>query len=208
MKRGRFITLDGGEGSGKSTNLSYIENFIRSHGYQMVVTREPGGTEIGEKIRHILLDKENHQMHEDTELLLMFAARAQHLQQKIYPALNQGTWVLSDRFVDASYAYQGGGRGIDMNRISALDQWVKGDFEPDLTIYLDIPVEQGMQRAANRGEFDRFEVEKHDFFERVRNTYLERAKSAPDRYAIIDASKRLEEVQQQIDGVLSQFLKR
>ncbi len=206
MRAGRFITLDGGEGSGKSTNLAYIEQVIKNHGKEVIVTREPGGTEIGEKIRTILLDRSNHHMDEDTELLLMFAARAQHLKQKIIPALQQGKWVLSDRFVDASYAYQGGGRGIDSERIQQLDQWVRGDFKADLTIYLDLDVEVGMQRAKERGALDRFEVEQMSFFERVRSVYLQRAQQDPEHYAIIDASPSLELVQKQIDAVLSHYL--
>lgn len=203
---GRFITLEGPEGSGKSTNLVFIRQHLEQAGLPVQVTREPGGTELGEKIRSLLLDRDHTGMLEDTELLLMFAARAQHIGELIRPALAAGRWVLSDRFTDASYAYQGGGRGIPEQRISALEEWVQGPFRPDLTLLLDLPVEQGLARARARGETDRFEQEEVAFFERVRKTYLERAESAPERYRIIDASQPLSSVQAQIRTALDAML--
>jgi dTMP kinase len=207
---GKFITLEGGEGAGKSTALSFIEKILEEHGVKPVMTREPGGTPLGEKLRELLLDHNNDQMCDDTELLLMFAARAQHLKQLIEPALQQGRWVLCDRFTDATYAYQGGGRGISATRIEQLEQWVQGDRRPDLTILLDVPVEIGMQRISTRestqGERDRFERERLNFFEKVRQTYLARARQYAEQYRVIDASLSLENVQQQISDVLKRFV--
>ncbi len=201
-ERGRFITLEGTEGVGKSTNMAFIENWIRDKGIELVVTREPGGTELGEKLRALLLDAKETAMCADTELLLMFAARAQHLQQLIIPALEAGKWVLCDRFTDATYAYQGGGRGIDMQRIAELEQWVQGDLRPDITLILDMPVEEGLKRAGQRSAPDRFELEKQDFFRKVRQAYLDRAAANPQRYRVIDASPSIEQVQSSIETVL------
>ncbi len=201
-ERGRFITLEGTEGVGKSTNMAFIENWIRDKGIELVVTREPGGTELGEKLRALLLDAKETAMCADTELLLMFAARAQHLQQLIIPALEAGKWVLCDRFTDATYAYQGGGRGIDMQRIAELEQWVQGDLRPDITLILDMPVEEGLKRAGQRSAPDRFELEKQDFFRKVRQAYLDRAAANPQRYRVIDASPGIEQVQSSIETVL------
>ncbi len=205
--RGIFITVEGGEGVGKSTNLAYIRNYLLQQGKEVLMTREPGGTPISEEIRALLLDTSHTDMHADTELLLMFAARAQHLRQLIIPALEAGQWVLCDRFTDATYAYQGGGRGIDTDRIAALEQWVQGELRPDLTLLLDAPVDVGMARAARRGQgTDRFESEQQRFFERVRGGYLERAEQRPEQFRLIDASQPLAEVESQLRETLDQFL--
>jgi len=206
MKKGLFITLEGGEGAGKSTQLAYVQQRLEAAGKILHVTREPGGTELGEQIRELLLDHRQTAMDSDTELLLMFAARAQHLAQLIRPALTAGDWVLCDRFTDATYAYQGGGRGIDMDRITVLEDWVQGTLRPDLTLLLDLPVEVGMARAGERGELDRFEREQQAFFERVRQTYRDQAAAEPARYRIIDAAQGIEQVQRQIDAALAPFL--
>lgn len=204
--RGKFITLEGSEGSGKSTNLAYIRDRLLEQGIDLIVTREPGGTALGEAIRGLLLDHRNTAMCSDTELLLMFAARAQHLAELILPALAAGKWVLCDRFTDATYAYQGAGRGIAHERIALLEQWVQGELRPDHTLFLDVPVSLGLERASSRGEPDRFEREKLEFFERVREGYLTQARQAPQRYRVIDASCSLEQVQRQIDRVLNDLL--
>lgn len=204
--RGMFITLEGSEGSGKSTNLAYIRDRLEAQGIDLIVTREPGGTPLAEAIRTLLLDQRNSAMCSDTELLLMFAARAQHLAELILPALNAGKWVLCDRFTDATYAYQGAGRGIARERIALLEQWVQGTLRPDLTLFLDLPVDLGLQRASSRGEPDRFEREQLAFFERVRAGYLQQAAAAPQRYRVIDAARSLAEVQQQIEHVLAETL--
>lgn len=210
MKKGMFITLEGGEGAGKSTQMAFVQQRLQQHlhktGKILHVTREPGGTGLSEKIRDLLLDHRQTAMDSDTELLLMFAARAQHLAQLIRPALDSGEWVLCDRFTDATYAYQGGGRGIDMARIAVLEDWVQGELRPDLTLLLDLPIEVGMARAGERGELDRFEREQQAFFERVRQTYRDRAANEPDRYRIIDASQDIEQVQRDIDAVLAPLL--
>jgi dTMP kinase len=202
MKRGRFITLEGGEGVGKSTNLQYIQQLLLEQQLDVVVTREPGGTELAEKIRQLLLETHAETITEKAELLLVFAARAQHIQHVILPALQQGRWVLSDRFTDATYAYQGGGRGMDTQTIAWLESSVQGDLRPDLTLLLDAPLDIGMSRAQKRGKLDRFESEQRDFFERVRQAYLKRAGQDQQRYKIIDAGLRLNEVQLQIKQAL------
>lgn len=208
MSRGKFITIEGTEGAGKSTSRLFILNYLEKANLKVVVTREPGGTDIAEEIRNVLLHRVNNEiMLAETELLLMFAGRAQHIFNRIEPALQSGKWVLSDRFVDASYAYQGGGRGIDPQFIAALDKHVVGKLYPDLTFLLDVPAELGMQRAEQRGsQKDRIEQEKIDFFKRVRTAYLERAKKDPKRIKVIDASLTLTEVQAQIQRVLDTFL--
>ncbi len=206
MKSGLFISLEGGEGVGKSTNLQFIQQWLNQHQIPVTVTREPGGTAVAEKIRSLLLERQDEAISEQTELLLMFAARAQHLQNLIKPALQQGQWVLCDRFTDATYAYQGGGRHMDMQTIAWLEQMVQGDLRPDLTLLLDAPIELGMQRAQKRGALDRFEVEQIDFFKRVQQTYLQRAAEYPQRYQIIDASLPLEQVQAQISAVLERLI--
>lgn len=193
---GQFITLEGTEGAGKSTNLLFIQQWLNEQGIEHIVTREPGGTEIGEAIREVLLNKEFTAMHEQTELLLMFAARAQHLQEKILPAIEQGKWVISDRFTDASYAYQGAARGMAFERIAEIEHWVQQGFFPHTTFIFDLPIEIGMARVASRGgETDRFEQEKKEFFEKVRLAYLKRAEMAPERYTVLDASQPLAQVQ-------------
>ena len=206
MARGKFITIEGGEGAGKSTNIAFIHSLLVQHQLSVVETREPGGTVLAEQIRDILLDNKTRNMADDTELLLMFAARAQHIQEVIEPNLQQGNWILCDRFTDATYAYQGGGRGIAMSRIAALEDWVQGPLRPDLTLILDLPVEMGLERAGKRSQPDRFEQEDLAFFNRVRQTYLQRAQAQPQRYAVIDASPQLEEVQRQIVDALTRIL--
>ena len=206
MTRGQFITVEGVEGAGKSTQLAFIEGYLRQAGKSLVVTREPGGTPLGEEIREILLQPRADGMAGQTELLLMFAARAEHLSQKILPALDEGGWVLCDRFTDATYAYQGGGRRLDKSLILDLENLVQGHHRPDMTIFLDLPVEVGLQRAQQRGELDRFETEDIAFFERVRQAYLDRARQLPEVYCVIDASHTIEEVQLQIQDVLEDFL--
>jgi dTMP kinase len=200
---GRFITIEGIEGVGKSTNLAFVQQLLQAAGREVVVTREPGGTPLGEAIRGLLLDPQFTGMDPVCELQLMFAARAEHLARVIRPAIAQGQWVLCDRFTDATYAYQGGGRGIDTGIIARLEELVQGEFRPDLTLLLDVPVEIGLARANSRSDPDRFEQEKVDFFERVRQAYLEMAAAAADRYRIIDASRPLDDVQQQLVAVLA-----
>ena len=206
MKRGRFITLEGVEGAGKTTALGYVRGLLESHGIPVVVTREPGGTPVGERLRALLLDPEMN-MCPETELLLMFAARAEHLHRLIRPALARGDWVLCDRFTDASYAYQGGGRGMDPQRIAILEEWVQGSLQPDLTLLLDLPVELGMERARGRGGVtDRMEAEALDFHRRVRETYLARACRCPERYCVVDASQDLREVEDQLRLCLERLI--
>ena len=197
----RFITLEGPEGGGKSTNQAFVADWLRARGRDLITTREPGGTPLGEAIRGLLLDPAG-AMAADTELLLMFAARAEHLAKRIRPALAAGQWVVCDRFTDATYAYQGGGRGIDRQRIAVLEDWVQGGLHPDLTLVLDVPPGIGDQRVGRRGQRDRFEQEQQTFFERVRQTYLDLAAAAPKRYAVIDATAPLAQVQQQIADTL------
>ncbi|MDH3948668.1 MAG: dTMP kinase [Gammaproteobacteria bacterium] len=204
--QGLFITVEGSEGVGKSSNLAFIEDYLRNAGINIVRTREPGGTPLGESVRELLLDARQTAMCDDMELLLMFAARAQHLAEVIRPALEAGKWVLCDRFTDATYAYQGGGRGMPMERIQILEDWVQGELRPDHTLLLDMPVADGLQRAGARSEPDRFEQEQHAFFERVRETYLARAKQEPARIHVIDASPALDVVQTHIADVLQRIL--
>jgi len=201
--RGRFITIEGGEGAGKSTMMSRVVLWLEKAGHRVISTREPGGTELAEKLRDILLDNNNISLSGRAELLLLFAARAQHLDELIRPALARGDWVLCDRFTDATWAYQGGGRDLPRQEIATLETLVHGDLQPDLTLLLDLPVEQGMKRAQERGAADRFEQESRLFFERVRKEYLERAMAAPQRFEVIDASGNIDEVWSQIDGVLN-----
>lgn len=206
MGRGLFITLEGPEGAGKTTNREFLAEHLRAAGHQVVLTREPGGTPLAEQIRELLLAEHEEPVAVDTELLLMFAARAQHLEQLILPALQQGKVVLCDRFTDASYAYQGGGRGIDTQRIAVLEEFVQGSLRPDLTLLFDLPVEAGMARARQRGRLDRFEQERQQFFENVRNAYLQRAEAEPQRFRVINAALQLSEVQQQLLPVLRELL--
>ncbi|WP_422416509.1 dTMP kinase [Pseudomonas sp. GZD-222] len=205
---GLFITLEGPEGAGKSTNREYLAEHLRAQGVDVVLTREPGGTPLAERIRELLLAPSDEKMDADTELLLVFAARAQHLAEVIRPALARGAVVLCDRFTDATYAYQGGGRGLSLQRIATLEQFVQGDLRPDLTLVFDLPVEIGLSRAAARGRLDRFEQEGQAFFEAVRQAYLARAQAAPQQYTLIDASQSLAQVQQALDALLPQILVR
>lgn len=206
MSVGRLITLEGGEGCGKTTNLTFVADFLRDHGQQVVVTREPGGTPFAEKIRDLLLAKGDERVAEDTELLLMFAARVQHLQQKILPALAAGQWVVCSRFVDSTYAYQGYGRGVKLDRIAAIERAVMPDFQPYLTVLLDLPVKVGMARARARAELDRIEQEDLSFFEAVRQGLLQRAQQYPDRVSVINADQTLPEVQEAIAQRLVRLL--
>lgn len=207
MKNGLFITLEGGEGVGKSTNMLFIKQLLEETGLKVVTTREPGGTIFSEKIRQLLLDKGDETVSEQTELLLMFAARAQHIQQVIQPALSQGHWVLCDRFTDATYAYQGGGRRMDITMIEWLEDKVQGALRPDLTLLLDAPIEVGMGRVNKRGKLDRFESEKQDFFKRVRATYLMRAEQNNQRIKVIDAAQGLNKVQDQISMLIKSYVR-
>jgi len=202
MERGKFITIDGVEGAGKSTQITFICDYLKAKGVKVILTREPGGTDVGEKIRTLLLSNSTGKMHADTELMLMFAARNAHIQNKIMPALGRGDWVLSDRFTDASYAYQGGGRGLDVERIAQLEQWVLQDFTPDMTLLLNVPVEIGMSRVESRGKKDRIELEATDFFNRVRQAYIDRSEQFPERIKLIDSSQTVEHTKQQIKVIL------
>ena len=198
MNKGKFITIDGVEGSGKSTQIDLICSYLQRKGIDVVRTREPGGTDLGEKIRSLLLDVDNKEMHSDTELLLMFSSRNELIQNKIIPALNKGSWVVSDRFTDASFAYQGGGRMLDLDRISKLESWVLGEFQPDLTLLLDVSVDIGMTRIEARAAKDRIELEERAFFERVRSVFIDRSKSYPERIKLIDASGSISEIHNKI----------
>ena len=201
--KGKFITVEGIEGVGKTTNIDFIHQQLLAAGRDVVLTREPGGTPLAEAVRGLLLDPAYTGMDPVCELQLMFAARAEHLAKVVWPALDKGRWVLCDRFTDATYAYQGGGRGIDTGIIARLEELVQGDFRPDLTLLLDVSVEVGLARAGKRGALDRFEQEQVEFFERVRGAYLGMVKQYGERYRVIDASLPLEQVQQQLSGVLS-----
>ena len=196
----KFITFEGVDGAGKSTHLAWFADALRQRGLDVVVTREPGGTPLGEQLREILL---NQPMSIGTEAMLMFAARLEHIEQVIRPALQAGKWVISDRFSDASFAYQGGGRGLDWDKLTQLEQWVHGDLQPDLTLFFDVPVEVARQRLANNVSLDRFEQEQADFFERVRAGYHKRVQQNPQRYVVIDAAQSLDEVKHQLEGIVS-----
>jgi dTMP kinase len=208
MTRGKFISIEGIEGAGKTTAMQYLKKYLDKANIKAVFTREPGGTGIAEEIRKVLLyPSSSETMTKETELLLMFAGRAQHVNHCIKPALEAGTWVVSDRFVDASYAYQGGGRDIDIKQIQSLDHWIVGSFYPDLTLLMDIPADLGCARAEKRGEKkDRIEAERLQFFMRVRETYLERARQDPNRMRVIDASLSLPAVEAQIGDIISTFI--
>ncbi len=208
MSTGIFITLEGPEGAGKTTNREFLAAELERQGYKVVLSREPGGTELAEKIRQLLLDQHQEPMAVNTELLLMFAARAQHLQQLILPALAAGNVVLCDRFTDATYAYQGYGRGLALEKIAQLEQFVQGSLRPDLTLLFDLPVEEGMARAKQRGRLDRFEQEDIEFFQRVRQGYLQLAAEQPQRYMVLDAAKPLEQVRQQLVPILHEISRR
>ncbi len=199
MSKAKFITFEGVDGAGKSTHLSWFAETLRARGIDVLLTREPGGTPLGERLREILLSEP---MHAETEALLMFAARREHIEQVIQPALARGTWVISDRFSDASFAYQGGGRGLDTGKLEQLEQWTHGGFQPDLTLLFDIPVEIARQRLSNNQSLDRFEQEQAVFFEKVRKAYLDRYAKAPQRFALIDAAQPLEQVKASLEHIV------
>ncbi len=205
--RGCFVTIEGIEGVGKSTNLGVVAELLRDAGCDVVVTREPGGTPLAERIRGLLLDSERGSVPGMAELLLMFAARSSHLESLIKPALARGSWVLCDRFTDASYAYQGGGRGLDTAWIAALEKQVQGELRPDLTLLLDADPEVTRSRREARGVTDRFEAEDAAFFQRVRENYLERAAAEPGRIRLVDAAQPLDEVRKTLSKVVAEFLK-
>jgi dTMP kinase len=197
MTRGKFITLEGGEGVGKSTQIAALRDLLAGRGLDVIVTREPGGTPRAERIRELLLQRGTEPMPVEAELLLMFAARSTHLETVIRPALARGAWVVCDRFTDATYAYQGGGRGVDRNQIAWLERYVQGDLRPDLTLLLDVEVDIGAARASARNAAsgaDRFESEQREFFERVRAAYLDRARAEPNRFVVVDASQSADAV--------------
>jgi dTMP kinase len=200
MKPGKFITLEGLDGAGKSTHLAWLADRLRGAGRTLVQTREPGGTPLGEKLRALLLSEP---MHLETEALLMFAVRREHLDQVIEPALARGDWVLCDRFTDASFAYQGGGRGLATERLAILEQWVQRGLQPDLTIFLDLPAGRARQRVLDMNrDLDRFEREKQEFFDRVRAAYLDRASAAPDRIRVINADRSIDEIQKELEEII------
>lgn len=203
MDKAKFITFEGVDGAGKSTHLTWFAETLRKRGNEVLVTREPGGTSVGESLRDILL---NQPMHAETEALLMFAARLEHIEQVIKPALQRGTWVVSDRFSDASFAYQGGGRGMNVAKLEQLECWVHENFQPDLTLLFDLPVEVARQRLSKNITLDRFEQEKDSFFEKVRQAYLERRKKHPDRFVLINAAQSPEQVKVSLEKVVLSIL--
>lgn len=201
--RGKFITLEGVDGAGKSTHLTWLVAALRARGLTVIQTREPGGTPLGEKLRALLLSDP---MNLETEALLMFAARREHIAQVIEPALARGDWVVCDRFTDASFAYQGGGRGLARERLAALEQWVQGDLQPDLTLLFDIPTDVARQRVEGMGrELDRFEREQAAFFERVRHEYLNRATAAPGRIRVVDARHSIDEIKKELEEIIASY---
>ena len=206
MFHGKFITFEGTEGVGKTTQIQLCEKYLKTKNISCLVTREPGGTKLGERIREILLNNDGTKIDIMAELLLMFSARAQHLEEVIYPALKTNLWVLCDRFTDASYAYQGGGRGVPFASIKRLETTVQDGFKPDLTILLSGDIETGMRRVSKRGEKDRFELEKVEFFERVRHSYLKLAKANPERFAIVDADQTIDMAALAIQTAMQQRL--
>jgi dTMP kinase len=206
MNRGRFITVEGIEGVGKSSNIAVLVEHIEQAGIDVLTTREPGGTPVAEDIRKLLKDHGDEPIPEIAELLMMFAARALNVNNVIRPALAAGQWVISDRFTDSSRAYQGGGRGLPMETIDSLANWVHADTWPDVTILLDAPVEVGMSRANSRGEPDRIEREKHDFFQRVRDCYLDIARREPERFVVLDATRNLSEVRADVGRLAQQLI--
>jgi len=206
MARGKFITVEGIEGVGKSTNVDFLATAIKEQGFEVICTREPGGTPIAERIRQILLEHGEEPLPDIAELLLFFASRALHISNKIRPALAAGKWVICDRFTDASRAYQGAGRGFDLQRINLLADWVQDDLQPDMTLLLDAPAEIGMQRAEQRGATDRLESEQISFYKRVRAGYLALAEANPERFCVVDAARPLPEVQASIAAALQQSL--
>ena len=201
MSRGKFITLEGMDGAGKSTHLSWLPSFLEARGVRVLLTREPGGTPLGEKLRELMLDR-NQKLNIETEALLMFAARREHLDKVILPALNDGVWVVCDRFTDATFAYQSGGSGLAWERIAALEHWVQGELQPDLTLYFDVPAEIGKARTKAVRAADRFEQEDRSFFERVREAYLRRAGENPARMQVIDGTVALEDVKKSVENIV------
>lgn len=208
METGKFITFEGIEGVGKSTNIGHFVSLIEAAGHKVLTTREPGGTPMAERIRALVAEHGDEPVPDIAELLLVFAARSLHVNNVILPALSSGTWVVSDRFTDSSRAYQGGGRGIPQQHIDRLADWVHGELQPDLTILLDAPVETGMARAGRRGDPDRFESEQLDFFQRVRETYLRLAEAHPERFALVDATQSLQDVQRDVGQIAAALLDR
>jgi dTMP kinase len=208
MASGCFVTVEGGEGAGKTTQLAFMRAYLEQSGRRVTLTREPGGTPLGEEIRALLLGHRHDGMALATETLLMFAARAEHLERVIRPALATGHWVLCDRFTDATYAYQGGGRGLPAQRIAILEDWAQGTLRPDLTLVFDLPVEMGLERVGRRGAADRFEREEKAFFERIRAVYLDRARRHPDRYRIVNADRPVEAVRAEVETILAGWLER
>ncbi len=204
MQRGKFITIEGIDGAGKSTHLAWLERFLHDKGLEVVLTREPGGTTLGEALRQLLLDHQQ-VMHPETEALLMFAARREHLDKVILPALNRGAWVVSDRFTDASFAYQGGGRGIAQEKLEKLERWVQEGFFPDLTVYFDVPVTISRERLQAARAADRFEMESDKFFERVRQAYLRRAQQFPQRIKVVDGGQPLAQVTAAVTEIVEAF---
>lgn len=202
MSRGKFITLEGIDGAGKSTHMSFIAERLRAMDQQVVVTREPGGTPLGEMLRDLVLSQK---MHTETETLIMFASRREHIDKVIVPALEKGIWVLSDRFTDATFAYQGGGRGIALNRLQVLENWVQSGLQPDLTLLFDVPLEISRERLSHNMSLDRFEQEKQDFFARVRAAYLDRAAAHPQRIRVINGSRSIAEIQAELAPLLEKL---
>jgi dTMP kinase len=198
--RGKFITLEGMDGAGKSTHIPDIIKLLKSKGVEVVATREPGGTMLGEQLRKLLL---NEPMHPETEILLMFAARKEHIVKVIEPALTRGAWVLSDRFTDATYAYQSGGRGVLANKVIELESWVHGSLQPDLTLLFDVPVEVSVARLASARTPDKFERESSEFFTKIRNAYLDRANKNPNRFCIINSNQALDDVKVEVENIIS-----
>jgi dTMP kinase len=202
-KKGKFITFEGMDGAGKSTHIPNVVSQIEARGYEVVCTREPGGTPLGEELRELLLHKP---MHPETETLLMFAARREHIAKVIVPALEKGVYVLSDRFTDATYAYQSGAKAVNADKINQLETWVQAGLQPDMTILFDVPVSVSMQRLSLARTPDKFERESEGFFEKLRNAYLERAKQDANRFRIIQADKTLEEVRMEVNKIVEEFL--
>ncbi|MBL4647361.1 MAG: dTMP kinase [Gammaproteobacteria bacterium] len=206
--RGKFISVEGIEGVGKSTYMPVIADYLQQQQIKVVVTREPGGTVFADKIRALLLDNHQEVIHADTELLLMFAARAQHIAEVIKPALMAGQWVVSDRFSDASYAYQGAGRGINKQRIQALEHWVQGSLRPDMTLLFDAPIDVALQRMQQRGKLDRIESEGKDFFQRIRDAYLAMSQIEPERFFVLDTRQSINNIKQQLIKLLQNYLQK
>ena len=205
-KKGLFITLEGAEGSGKTTNVEVVAQLLDDHAIPYQLTREPGGTKLGESLRAVLLNPDTGEMAPESELLLMFTARLEHVRQVIQPALDRGEWVICDRFTDSSYAYQGGGRGLAFAKIEMLEKWCLGDFKPDITLLFEVALEVAMQRVVKRGQLDRFEDQENAFFERVNKAFFSLAKNNASRYRIIDGNKTIEQVKQQVITTLEPLI--